>query len=234
MYSRLQHHDRTSLIQQSLFFFGISLAIGLGFLFVLLPAFIKFLAFRNISSKITVQEEQVLPSHPTLSQPFEATNSAIIKLSGSASGKQKIILLQNGVPGPDTVAADGGDFTFSEVHLDLGDNTFTAVSENDKGERSNPSNTVRVAYVKDAPKLEIGQPTNDATVTQQKQNPITIKGKTEPGNRIYINDKLQFVSSDGSFSGQFQLVNGDNTIAIKAVNAASVETTSELVVHYQP
>ena len=97
-----------------------------------------------------------------------------------------------------------------------------------------PSNTVTVAFVKDAPKLEITSPEGETTISQRKQNPVTVKGKTDPGDKVYINDRLSFVSADGSFSGQVQLSEGDNTIVVRALNAAAVETTMEVLVHYTP
>lgn len=234
MYSRLANHDRRTLLRQTIFFSAGSVALVIAFLFVILPAFIKFLAFRNLSSKIAVTDDAVLATRPSLSSPYEATSSSSITLTGRSQGDRKIILLQNGVPGPETSANDEGDFSFENVSLESGSNTFTAVSENEKGERGNPSSPVNISYVKDAPKLEISEPANDATISQRKQNPVVIKGKTDPGNRIYINEKLQFVSSDGSFSGQFQLTEGDNTITVKAVNPASIETIQELSVRFQP
>jgi hypothetical protein len=234
MYSRLEHHDKQVILKQTAMFLGGTVLLSAAFLFLILPAFIRFLAFRTLGSKIVVEETDTLPSRPFLSSPFDATSSAQITLTGSAQAKQKIILLIGGVPGPETTAGDNGSFSFSQVGLESGGNTFVAVSENDKGTRSNPSNTVTISYVKDAPKLEISTPATDTTITQRKQNPATVAGKTDSGNKVYINDRLQFVGSDGSFSGKVQLSDGDNTIVVKAVNPAQVETTQEISVHFQP
>lgn len=234
MYSRLAHHEGSTLVKQIFFFFGVSIGLVVLFLLVILPAFIKFLAFRNFSSKISYTSENVITGKPFLTQPFDATNSATLKLTGSAQSGLKVILLQNGSPGPETTATSDGSFTFSNVTLEAGQNTFTAVAQTDKGDRSNPSNAVVISLVKDAPKLTIDTPANDLTVTQRKQNPITVKGKTEPGDRVFINDRLVFVTSDGSFTGQVQLSEGDNTITVKSLNAASTETSQDIVVHFSP
>ncbi len=234
MYSRLAHHEGNGLVRQILFFFGASVGLVILFLLVILPAFIKFLAFRNFSSKITYTTDSVLPPHPFLNQPFDATNSATITLTGSSQGGQKIVLLQNGAPGAETTASENGSFSFASVTLEAGQNTFTTVAQNEKGDRSNPSNAVIIAFVKDAPKLTIDTPANDTTISQRKQNPVTVKGKSEAGNKIYINDRLIFVGSDGSFTGQVQLVEGDNTISVKAINAAAIETIQEILVRFSP
>ncbi len=234
MYSRLAHHEENHLVRQILMLFGASIGLIVLFLLVILPAFIKFLAFRNFSSKITYSQDSVITSKPFLTQPFEATNSATLKLTGSAQAGQKIVLLQNGSPGPETKAADDGSFAFTGVTLESGQNTFTTVAQNDNGDRSNPSNAVVISFVKDAPKLTVDTPTNDSTISQRKQNPITVKGKADVGDKVYIADRLIFVSADGSFTSQVQLNEGDNTITVKAVNAAAVETSLDILVHFSP
>src|SRR5690349_21700749 len=115
MYSRLEHHDRQKILKQTFLFLGGTILLSIVFLFLILPAFIRFLAYRNLGSKIVVEQTETLPSKPFLSSPFEATSSAQITLTGTAQAKQKIILLIGGVPGPETTAADNGSFTFSQV-----------------------------------------------------------------------------------------------------------------------
>lgn len=234
MYSRIGHHENRTLIRQIILALGGSVILVVLFLVAILPAFIKFLAYRNFSSKIAATPESVLPTRPFLSAAFEATSSATLELTGTAQKGQKIMLLQNGAPGPETSAKDDGSYTFSGVTLEAGQNSFSSVAIANSGERSNPSNTITVSFVKDAPKLEISSPEGETTISQRKQNPISVKGKTDPGDKVYINDRLTFVSADGSFSGQVQLTEGDNTIVVRALNAASVETTNEIVVHYTP
>lgn len=233
MYSRLEHNTRRRLLLQSFGALGLTVLISALFLVVVLPGFIRILGSRAKSLATETRETTVLP-RPFLAQPFDATSSASIALTGTAQAGEKIILLQNGAPGPEATADDAGSFRFDTVTLEAGSNTFAAVSENSAGERSNPSNQVRIAYLKDAPKLEILEPENGKEITQRKQNPITVKGKTDSGNRIYINDKMQFVAADGSFSSLVQLSEGENPIIIRAVNSAAIETISELSVRFSP
>ncbi len=234
MHSRLEHHERSLLLRQIGIYLGSTVALGLLFLFVILPGFIRILAFRNLGSKPEEQQSAFLPQRPFLEQPFTATSSATVSLKGTAQADSKVILLKNGVADSDTKASGDGNFTFENISLDSGNNTFAAVVEDDSEKRSNPSASVQIAYVKDGPKLEISEPANETTITQQKQNPIRIKGKTDPGSRVFINDKLQFIAQDGSFNGQFQLSQGDNTVTVKAINAAQVETVQELLLRFSP
>lgn len=233
-HSRLQSHEQKVLLRQTLLFFGSGIGLIVVFLFLILPGFIRVMALRNLGYKAATNENTILPSRPTLEQPFDATSSASLALSGSAQPNSKVILLQNGAPGPETHSDDTGSFTFEAVTLDSGDNTFTAVVENEQSVRSNPSGELHISFVKDAPKLEIETPTENLDVTKRRDNPISVKGKTDAGNKVTINDRVLFVANDGSFSGAVQLSDGDNTIVIKATNAALIETVEERHVRFVP
>lgn len=233
MPSRLESHDRKRYLRQIILLNLASAGLIIGFLFVVLPAFIKVLALRNLGTGGNDTQSTVLPARPTLSQPFDATSSADIKLSGNAVASSKVILLQNGAPSEETTSSEDGSFSF-DVSLESGDNLFAAVVENTEKVRSNPSTSFTIRFVKDAPKLEVSEPADGTTITQQRANPVTIKGKTDPGNKIFINDGVQFVSNDGSFSGRVQLANGENTVVIKAVNTAQIETVKELKLTFSP
>lgn len=232
-YSRLEHHERTVLIRQIMLCFGGGIGLGLLFLFVLLPLFTRVLAIRNVGKQLDTTEEIIPPQAPTLSQPFSATNSASVALEGSAPSGLKVILLQNGSQQDTQTIGDTGTFTFN-VTLQAGDNLFQALTEDDKGTRSNPSPDVSIALVTAAPKLEVTSPTNGQTFTQFKQSVIPVNGNTDAGNKIYINDQFVFVSGTGSFSGSVSLQKGDNHITIRAVDPASNETKVELTVQYSP
>lgn len=231
--SRLESYERAHLIRQTILFTGLSVALGLAFIFLILPFYIKILAARNLSSKLSFSGVSVPPSRPFLSQPFEATHSATITLQGSSQAGLKVILLHNGVPTEETTPENDGTFTF-DVSLERGENRFSAVAENDKQERSNPSSEFVIVYTTDAPKLDVTEPADNATITQQKQNPLTVRGSTNPGTRVFINDQMLFVASDGSFTGSVQLSQGENKIAVKAVNRAGIETIKELTVRFLP
>lgn len=233
-HSRLQSHEQKVLLRQTLLFFGSGVGLIVAFLFLILPGFIRVMALRNLGYKAATQDSAILPSRPTLEQPFDATSSATLALTGSAQPNAKVLLLQNGVPGPETRSDDTGSFTFETVTLESGDNTFTAVVENEQSVRSNPSGEMHISFVKDAPKLEIETPTENQEVTKRRDNPIAVKGKTDAGNKVYINDRVLFVSNDGSFSGAVQLSEGDNTIVIKVTNAALIETVEERHVRFVP
>ncbi len=233
-HSRLEHHERSVLLKQTLIFTGSGVGLIIAFLFLILPAFIRVMALRNLGSKIVIEDTAILPARPFLAEPFSATSSASIDLTGNAQAGFKVILLHNGVAGLETTASENGSFTFSDVSLTDGENVFTAVAENDKEERSNPSSEVHISLVKDAPKLEVTQPADGSEITKRKDNPVTVKGTTDKGNKVYMNDRMLFVANDGSFSGAVQLSEGENTIVVKAVNPAGIESVSELKLSYRP
>ncbi|HSW89694.1 MAG TPA: hypothetical protein VLH19_02375 [Patescibacteria group bacterium] len=234
-YSRLETHERTTLIRQIVFFLGAGAGLILVFMLVVMPLSIQILARMHVSSKITVDNQSsVPPSKPFLEQPFNATNSAQISLRGVAQSGSKILLFQNNSQIQESTASDDGSFTFDNITLATDSNVFNAYAENEKGLRSTPSESITIAYITKAPSLAIDSPADGTVITASKQNPITIKGKTDPGSKILIQDQVTFVSSDGSFSGQVQLVQGVNAIVVKAINAATLETDQTLNLRYIP
>ncbi len=234
MFSRLAHHDQKTLIRSTLLYTGAGIAVILGFLFLILPLFIRILAYKNLGSGTSASTEISLSTRPTLRAPYSATSSATVTLTGTAQAQQKIILLVGGIAEHETVALEDGSFIFTDITLVSGENSFSAVSEDKNGERSNPSSVVTVSLIADAPTLEIQAPTNGTVFTKRKENPIPVRGKTEPNNRVFLNDRLQFVGSDGSFTGNVQLTQGKNTIIVKVVNPAAVETIQEISVEFAP
>lgn len=232
--SRLVNHEKQFLMKQSFFFIALALGLGIAFMFLVLPFYIKILASRNLSSKLAVSDLSVPPSRPLLEQSYVATYSATIDLKGSAQAGMKVFLLQNGAPVENTQTEEDGSFIFGSVSMQDGENVFTAVAENEKEERSNPSSEVKITFSKDAPKLEISEPAENATITQRKQNPLTIKGLTTAGSRVFVNEQMLFVNNDGNFSGSVQLVDGENKIAVKAINATGLETIKELMIRFLP
>lgn len=232
-YSRLASHERALLTRQTIFFGGAGIAIIIAYVFIVLPIFSKVLVLTNKQALPEATQNAIVMS-PTLIQPYTATNSAEISLRGTSQPGYTIILGQNGSLDKQVKADDKGEFIFESVSLSNGDNLFQAYAETNEGDRSDGSPPMHIQYVTDAPKLDISEPADNATITQRKQQVIQVKGTTNPGNKVFLNDQFLFVSTDGSFTGSFQLQPGSNTLTIKAVNPASSEAIKELHVTYSP
>ena len=71
------------------------------------------------------------------------------------------------------------------------------------------------------PKVVVERPLEDE---ETEEETIEIKGKADKDSSVYINDELINIDETGSFSYEFKLFPGENTIYIKAVNRRGKET----------
>lgn len=220
-------------MKQSMLFFAGGIGVLALFFLGILPILTKILSLsaQKIVSATPVPQATISP--PTLSAPFTATNSAEVRLTGTADPNSSVLLGINGSIGRKVTASGSGNFSF-DVTLSQGDNLIFAYEEDGQGNRSDGSNPITITYSTEAPNLEITQPTDGAVITQSKQSVVQVKGKTEAGNKVYLNGQFLFVGSDGSFSGSFQLVQGDNTLTVRAVNSAGNATSQDIHVKYLP
>lgn len=233
-YSRLQVHEKNLLVRQTLLFFLGGVGILVLFFFVLLPIFTKVLMFSAKKALPASSAPTANIPAPVISAPFTATNSAKVNLTGQATAGISVLLGVNGSVDMQTKANDKGEFVFENVTLSSGENLIIAYAQDDDNNRSDGSNALTITYSTDAPKLEVTEPSEGAVVTQRKQSVIQVKGQTDAGNKVYLNDQFLFVSSDGSFTGSFQLVSGDNTLVVRAINSSGNEAAKEVHVKYLP
>lgn len=77
--------------------------------------------------------------------------------------------------------------------------------------------------------LTISSPANGASVTVAT---VTVRGKTAPGADVSINDVEVKADSSGNFSGAVALDEGENFIAITAVDSDGNSADQELTVTY--
>lgn len=233
-FSRLASQEKVKLLQQSFLFFLGGCGIIALFIFGLLPIFTRMLMKNAQVSKLPSATPTVV-SPPVLYQPmYTATNSAQVTIRGKADPNMGILLGINGSIDQRTASTGSGDFVFENVTLNKGGNTIVSYAEDANSNRSDGSGSISIDYLTDVPKLDVGQPTDGLLVTQRKQSVVSVKGQTDPGNKAYLNDQFLFVSSDGSFSGSFQLQQGDNLLHIRAVNTAGNETVKDVHVKYIP
>lgn len=79
----------------------------------------------------------------------------------------------------------------------------------------NEARIFKVVQDDQPPELSVELPPD---TTWKKSFDIT--GQTEPGSRLFINNKLVKVNSDGSFEYQLELEKGSNTVVVEAVDTA--------------
>lgn len=220
------------------FFITIILIIGLMYATLqwILPSVIGGVGLINSKIKPT---QKIVPTSfdslapPVIDIPFEATNTAKIKITGYAPSNSKVELLIDDSLKDTTETKEDGSFEFTDVSLNLGTNNISGKTVDEKGVESLPSKTLYVYYSNESPNLSISEPEDNKTI-QGGDKKITIKGKTDTDIKIYINDTRVITNSDGNFSSEQSLNDGDNNFIIKATDKAGNETNLSRKVTYNP
>ncbi len=170
---------------------------------------------------------------PVLSIPFEATNTAQINISGYATADSKVNLYLDDAVKDSVKASDDGSFNFSNVSLSLGTNNIYAKSVDDKGKESLASKLLTVVYDNEKPHLTIDSPEDNKKI-QGGDKKVQVSGKTDPGAEVMVNNSQVILGSDGKFSTNLDINEGDNTVDIKAIDTATNSTEIQRKVTFQP
>lgn len=205
------------------------------FIYAGLPLFAKITATLTLLRRETpiTETSQKFPLFPPVLNPLsEATNSSYIKVSGYGENEATIKILVNDKEAAKVLADKEGKFLSSRLLLSEGINTITALTTKDQQE-SSPSAPLSITYKKTLPKLEITSPSENEKFSGETKE-ITIKGETDPGNRVTINDRFVIVDQNGKFNKMVTLTEGENKFKITAVDLAGNQTTVERKVTYNP
>ena len=200
-----------------------------------LPVLVRFAVFLgdlNSSGKRVDKTDLIPPAPPQLFVLYEATNSATLLVRGWSEPEATVVLTRNKELVGTTVALEDGGFEFLEVQLLQGQNAFEAVAVDKAGNESQISQKSNVAHSTEPPKLEISQPSDGQLITGRTAT-VEIKGSTEAGVRVIVNERVVVVGNDGSFVTKFSLNSGENVFVIVATDRASNQTRQELKVNYQ-
>ena len=233
--SRMQRVEDQKNTRQAILFVFLTLVVIVLIIVFGIPGLIKLAIFvgdiKSSKSMVDEQKGMVIVQSPRLNIPYTATTSGKIDIHGSTMSDAKVKLSVNGRPY--TVASNlEGVFVFKNVLLDEGSNKLFAVTvKNDQ--ESNPSETHTVAFDNKAPELSIESPSEGQSFFDFQKD-ITVKGKTESGINVFVNERLAMVDPDGNFSHPFHLSEGDNRILVEAIDQAKNETMKEITVKYYP
>lgn len=218
------------------FLYGfLTILLGITIFFLGVPALIKLAVFVgkiNSSSILPEQSDNVPPSPPIFEPLFEATNSAKISLSGFAESESTLKLFFNSKE-KEVLVDNDGKFVFNNLELKDGQNRIYAVAIDKTGNESSDSKRINILYDNEAPELEINQPQDGETITDDN-NRIEVIGKTEGEADILINDHFVVVDSEGNFNYQISLDEGENEIKIISKDKAGNQTEKTIKINYSP
>ncbi|OIP57754.1 MAG: hypothetical protein COX79_04385 [Candidatus Levybacteria bacterium CG_4_10_14_0_2_um_filter_36_16] len=169
---------------------------------------------------------------PTLDSLPQATPSASITITGMSQyteGQIEVFLNNSSYKEADV---DNNNFEIENIRLDVGENTIKIRYK--KGDKTSDfSQEQKILLIKDAPKLEISNPTDNSTFGKADQD-ITISGQTDADNSVKVNEFRAIVDTSGNFSYTLTLKEGENKISVEAQNEAFKTTTKTITVFYKP
>lgn len=169
---------------------------------------------------------------PVLDPLPEATNSAKIRLYGIAEKNSEVVIYVNGGEQGKTDTDGDGKFKSPQLKLKEGKNEITA-SVIIKDKESSPSEKLYITLLQGEPKLEIENPQDGERVTADNSS-YTIRGETDPENRVSINGRFAIVDNSGKFQFKVSLTKGDNAYHITASDPAGNTTETDKTINYDP
>lgn len=232
--SRMQRlEEKRNLKRAVLFICGIVvilvLVLTLGF--SALTNMFLFISSLKSGGNLNTKSDNIPPSPPQLIVPFEATNSASLTIKGIAEPSSKVYLSHNGKDTIDTTTPDSGVFIFERIKLVDGKNTFSAISIDPAGNKSQNSELQVITLSTKSPTLSLDSP-SDRQVVTGKDIRLEVKGTTDIGTRVTVNDRVVIVGADGRFTMTIGLNSGENVLVVVATDVAGNQTRKEVTVTY--
>jgi len=122
------------------------------------------------------------------------------------------------------VSSVGGVFS-TQLKLTEGENTITLVARDAAG---NTKTEVRTVILDTNVNLKLDDGTMASAGKQVAKANFTVSGKTDPGASVYINGEKIKVKNDGAFTYGMNLLEGNNSIRVQAVDQYSNTKTVEM------
>lgn len=236
-FSRLARREERKNIKKALFFGFLTVGLLLMLIFLGIPILIKIAVFLADIRRTTAPIEQTDTFPPTLprfnSLP-EYTKESSLGLSGFAEPGSTVEIFLNEAATGTVVTTAEGTFNFSSLNLHQDKNEIYAMATDEAGNKSQPSSRIMVIFDNTAPKLEITEPADGATFKGEKKRRITILGQTEENISLAINERRVILGSEGNFSSEFLLADGENKIKIVAADLAGNQTEKEIKITFSP
>lgn len=200
--------------------------------------FVGLAILSNISTReeAFTQRDRIAPPPPTLTNIPQATNSAKLKVKGFAEPGSTVKLFLNSAETGSQLISSEGQFVFEDTNLEIGENEIYATASDPAGNESQPSNVYSVVIDQKPPKLEVGEPADNAIIKEEKdkQTFVSVVGKVEEGATVTVNGYQAIVREEGNFEYRLLLIEGgENTIKIEAKDSAGNKTTVEKTVIYK-
>jgi hypothetical protein len=237
--SRKKYHSKKQEkknIRQAILFVILSIIIVLALFLLGIPFLVKLSIFigdlRSKGDPITTKDTMP-PQTPILQSLPEATQGAQITVSGYTEGGASVEAYVNGIKKKEGVAEKNGRFSLTNLQLKEGKNKIKVKARDRANNESSFSDQQIVELDNEDPELKVEHPEKNTDFFEE-DNPIRVSGQTTDANAIYLNDRRLIINQDGSFSTNFELSEGENTLKFEVIDTAGNRTEKEINVYYIP
>lgn len=234
-YSRLSSVEEKRNMRKAFLLAFLSLVFIVFLFFLGVPIFAKFATFMSNlgrSDKPIVLNDTTPPAPPQILLENEYTNQKSLEISGnSEEGAIVVITFNSDVQ--EVVSDNVGLFSL-KFNLKDGENIFSAQAKDQTGNISQPTKVYTIIFDNTPPEIVVESPAEGSEYFGSKQSQVTIKGRTEPGSSMTINDRFASVNDEGAFSYSASLSDGENAFNIKAVDKAGNEKEKVFTLRFTP
>lgn len=200
-----------------------------------LPAVARLAGYLTSDEATPIEISEQRPTPPIFSDIPDATYSAKVRIAGFARPGLDVILFMNGAEVARKLVSESGTFSFENVPLDEGENETYGYSATPKDLRSEQSKNYMITLDSTKPTVTIDSPRDGEVFRGQGQRIATfVGGVNELSSKVYIGERMVIVGSEGKFSLQYQLVEGDQELQIKAIDKAGNEALSSIKLRWEP
>lgn len=234
--SRRSHIEEKRNIKKAVWLVILTALLLLALVMWGVPILVKLAVFMgnlNSSRRPIDKSDIIPPPPPVVMATYEATSSATQVIRGWAEPGANVFLIQNLNSLGNVVAKDDGEWLFGDIELAPGKNEFVAVAIDRAGNKGLESVPVRMIYVNQPPKLEVTSPGDGSSISGGLAE-VEVKGQTDPGVRLTVNDRVVVVGGDGNYVTKWRLNEGENLLVIVAADRAGNSSRKEIRVDYKP
>ncbi len=231
--SRRLKTEHKRLIKQTVYAGLGAVVLLLLFLFLILPNASRIFGIFFPGSGDGTVADTLPPPAPVFFASSSATSSATIKLQIQAEVDSQVTAYANlQEVGQVVVGSEGvGEI---ELKLQEGENIITMQASDPAGNVSVVSKSQTIFLDTQVPKIELTTPTDGQTIVGKTKQNLTIEGKTEPGAKVFLNDRFVFAKADGGFIHTLSMTEGANILKLRAVDKAGNTSELSLTVTFTP
>ncbi|MBI4091281.1 hypothetical protein HY419_00850, partial [candidate division WWE3 bacterium] len=176
-------------------------------------------------------DEKIVSQTPAFGDIKKVTNQKTITIHGFSEPGSLIRLFLNGPEVSSTTSDSEGGFTFNDVNLLSGQNIIFAKAESRDKIESEKSETVYITYDNSKPEIKILSPKNDEEI-QSVDTRVKVKGFVNEEATVTVNSHLSIVDSEGNFESLINVKDGENVIAVMAIDEAGNESSSSIKIKF--